>query len=570
MSAAVIARRLLFAALLGAASTAPVATAPAAPMSAPADLVLRGGRVQTMDAADTVASAVAVIDGRIVWVGDAGAASDWIGPDTEVIEIGAGMLAPGFQDAHVHPLSGGVELGECDLNDQPDAAAIRARIAECAATLPPGAWLRGGGWALPAFPGGNPKAVDLDALSGDRPAFLSSADGHNAWVNSAALRLAGIDASTPDPPAGRIERDAAGRPTGTLRETASSLVARHMPPHTDAELAAGLQRGLHMAASVGITALQEASASPAMVRVYADFARRGELTARVSVSLQADTDRGPEQVPELVRLRRQYDGLPMLRVATVKIFADGVIEGTTASLLEPYVDRPGYLGEPNLERAAMIELVCALDAVGFQVHVHAIGDRAIRDTLDAFEEARRRNGARDARHHIAHAQLIHPDDLPRFARLGVSANFSPLWAYADTYVTELTDPVIGPVRARWQYPIGELVRDGASVVFGSDWTVSSMNPLLGMQVGVTRVDPNGEGDAWLPEHAADLPAMLRGYTREAARVNFLDATTGSIEVGKAADLVLLDTDLFAVSPLRIGAARVLATWVQGEVVYQAQ
>lgn len=535
-----------------------------------ADLVLRGGRVQTVDAADTVARAVAVIDGRIAWIGDDAGAESWIGERTEVVEIGNGMLLPGFQDAHVHPLSGGVELGECNLNELPDAAAILARIGECAAALPEGAWLRGGGWALPAFPGGNPLAVDLDAISGDHPALLSSADGHNSWANSRALRIAGVDATTPDPPAGRIERDAEGNPSGTLRETAAGLVARHLPPYTEDELLAGLRRGLQIAASFGITALQEASADEDMLRAYAHLARRGELTARVSVSLRADTDRGPDQVPELVRLRTRYDGLPNLRARTVKIFADGVIEGQTAALLEPYVHRDGYLGEPNLTREAMIELVSALDAVGFQVHVHAIGDRAIRDTLDAFEAARRRNGARDSRHHIAHAQLIHPDDLARFARLGVVANFSPLWAYADTYVTELTDPVIGPTRARWQYPIGSLVRGGATVAFGSDWSVSSMNPLLGIEVGITRSAPEGEEDAWLPEQAADLAAMLRGYTRNAARVNFLDATTGSIEIGKEADLVLLDTDLYAVSPLRISDASVRAAWLAGSEVYRQQ
>jgi predicted amidohydrolase YtcJ len=403
--------------------------------------------------------------------------------------------------------------------------------------------------------------------------FLTSADGHSAWVNSRALADAGVDASTPDPPHGIIERTADGRtPSGTLREEAMDLVARRLPTRTPAELVAGLRRGLAMANRLGITAWQEASADRSELEAYAALARAGELTARVSVSMTADPERGVEQVADLAAWRDEISR-PGLRVSTVKIFADGVLEAQTAALLEPYIGlgpgRESFRGLAEWEPAALEAMVVALDAEELQVHVHAIGDRAVRTALDAFAAARRANGRRDARHHIAHAQLIDPTDIPRFAELDVFANFSPLWAYADTYITELTEPFLGPARSRWLYPMRSVRDAGGRLVFGSDWSVSSMDPLLGIQVGMLRTDPEApEGPAWLPQERLELEAMLRGYTIEAARVNFLDDVSGSIEVGKLADLIVLDRDLVSTPPSEIGTARVLLTLLGGEPVHR--
>lgn len=534
-----------------------------------ADLVLRGAAVYTFDAPRSRAEAVAVSDGRIVWVGNDRDAEAWIGDATEVHDLPGRMVLPAFQDAHVHPLSGGVELGDCDLNPLRSSEEVLAEIARCAAAQPGPGWLRGGGFQLPLFPGGSPTAAMLDAVVPQRPVYLTSADGHSAWVNSAALELAGIDADTPDPPAGRIERDpASSKPSGTLRETAMELVARLLPARTREELMAGLRRGLEMATRFGVTALQEASADPAMVEAYAELDRRGELTARVSLSLYADPAAGVAQVPELIALRRDFQS-ERLRIGTVKLFVDGVVEGQTAALLEPYVGLGDWAGELNFEPPALKALAAALDAEGFQIHVHAIGDRAIRVTLDALEHVREVNGHRDSRHHLAHIQLFHPDDIPRFRELGVYANFQPLWAYADRYITELTEPFLGPDRSRSLYPIRSLVDSGATVVFGSDWSVSSMNPLLGIEVGVTRRDPSEPtSPPWIPQERVDLTTMLAGYTIEAARVNFLERDTGSIEPGKLADLVVLERDLFTVAPEAIGETAVLMTLLEGEVVYR--
>ena len=538
--------------------------------SAPADLVLRGGAVLTMDAERPEARAIAVADGRIVWIGDDAEAQGWIGDNTEVQEIGGGLLLPGFQDAHIHPVSGGAELGECDLNAMADAKSVLAKIAECADADPGSIWLRGGGFQLPHFTGGSPTAAMLDAIESTRPVWLTSADGHSAWVNTAALEVAGVTALTQDPPLGRIERDPrTGAPTGTLREAAMDLVGRHVPKRSPEQLTEGLRRALALASSFGITALQEASAGRDELEAYAALRDSNELTARVSISLWVDPRRGLEQVADLAALQGEFDA-DGLRVETVKLFADGVIEGQTAALLEPYSGRGNFRGELNFEPEALTALVTALDAEGFQVHVHAIGDRAIRVTLDAFEEARRLNGARDARHHIAHAQLIDPADVPRFQELGVAVNFQPLWAWADSYITDLTEPVLGPARSRWLYPIHSMAAAGSRVVFGSDWSVSTMNPLPGIEVAVTRSDPESSAQQpWIPEERIDLATALAAYTSGSAWVNFLDHETGSIEVGKAADLVLLERDLRRVPPTEIGDVEVVRTILAGQTVFSA-
>jgi hypothetical protein len=539
------------------------------PHRATADLVLRNGAVYTMDASRTWASAVAVSNGRIVYIGaDAGAAA-WTGPRTTVVDLEGRMVMPSFEDSHVHPVEGGIELGRCVLNDFTTPQQILDAVTQYATKNPTKPWVLGAGWQLPVFPNANPSKALLDAIVPDRPVYLAAADGHSAWVNSKALQLAGVTKATADPPNGRIERDAAtGEPSGTLREAATDLVAGKIPPTTPEDYVEGLRRALAMANRFGITTLMEANASEEILKAYAELDRRGELTARVVAAMATDPGRGVAQIPALVAMRSKYESRH-LRATAVKLFADGVIESHTAALLEPYLGTDGDRGKPNFEPEALDRLVVALDREGFQVHVHAIGDRAIRMALDAFERARAANGVRDSRHHIAHLELIDPQDLPRFRRLGVIANFQPLWAYPDTYITDLTVPVLGPERSRWLYPIGSVAKTGAVVVCGSDWSVSSMNPLEAIQVAVTRRDPAlAAGPAWIPEEVVDLPAVLAGYTINGAYVNFQERETGSIEVGKAADLIVLDHNLFDVPPSEIHRTKVLLTLLEGKEVYR--
>ena len=335
----------------------------------------------------------------------------------------------------MHPVESGVDLGECDLNAAESAEAAADTIRAYAAAHPHLAWIRGTGWQLPLFPDGNPSKALLDRLVPDRPALLWAADGHSAWVNSRALALAGITRATPDPPDGRIERDArTGEPSGTLRESAADLMAAVLPPRTAAEEDAGLERAQRLANSFGITSVFAANTAEGELRAYADADRAGRLRLRVVAALVAPGS-GDSMLVRLRDWRTRY-ATRHVRPTAVKLFQDGVIESRTAAMLAPYLDRHGDAGAPVRTQEELDPLVIALDREGFQIHVHAIGDRAIRMTLDALARARTVNGVRDSRHAIAHLELIDPADVPRFRALGVVANFEPLWADGDEYLTK--------------------------------------------------------------------------------------------------------------------------------------
>jgi hypothetical protein len=542
-----------------------------------ADLVFTNGAVFTANTVRRQATSVAVSAGRIVAVGH-DEVRELIGARTEVVDLGERMLVPGFQDAHVHPVWGGLDLMRCDLSPASTRSAYLARLAEYAAGNPDAEWIQGGGWGMSAFPGGTPRAEDLDAIIPDRPVFLPNRDGHGAWVNSRALQLAGIDKNTPDPSDGRIERDPDGTPTGTLHEGAMSLVNRLLPEITREEYLQALLLGQDYLHSFGVTAWQDAilgdysdagDASPA----YLDAVAAGTLTARVVGALWWDRTRGAEQIPELVARREKYQA-GRFAATSVKVMQDGVAENFTAAMIDPYLDGCGHhtgnAGISFVNPAELRENVAALDALGFQVHFHAIGDRAVRESLDAVQAAQQRNGRNDNRHHIAHLQVVHPDDVRRFRELGVVANMQSLWAALEPQMVDLTLPFLGEPRSSWQYPFGDLLRDGAQLAAGSDWSVSTPDPLAAIHVAVNRRSAPGheEGDyeAFLPEQRIDLASALTAYTAGSAWVNHLD-DTGTIEVGKLADLALLDRNPFAGPANQIGATRVEQTFVDGMRVY---
>ena len=537
----------------------------------PADLVFRHGSVYTLDASRSWAETVAVSRGRIVHIGSETSVQPWIGRKTVVVDLRGGMLLPSFHDSHVHPIGGGIGFTECELGEATNQQQILERIGAFARARPQAPWIRGGGWQLPVFPAANPHKSLLDPLVPDRPVYLVSADGHSAWVNSRALEIAGIDKNTPDPLPGRIERAAAtGEPTGTLREDAMNLVGKHLPKYGREEFLQALRHALKEANRLGITSLQEADAGEEHLQAYKELDERGELTARVTAALAVDAAKGTAQVPRLVQLRRKYQGR-LLRATGAKIYADGVIESKTAALLDPYLGSNGDCGKANIEPEAFKGLAAALDREGFQIHIHAIGDRAIRNSLDALEFARQRNGPRDSRHHIAHIQLFHPKDIPRFRQLGVIANFQPLWAFEDPYIKDLTVPVLGPERSRWLYPIHSMAGTGAIIACGSDWPVTSMNPLDAMQVAITRRGlDEGAGIGWIPEETVDLAIVLAGYTINGAYLSFQQTETGSIEVGKSADLVVLNRNLFDTPAQEIYRCKVLLTLFEGKAVYRDQ
>jgi predicted amidohydrolase YtcJ len=548
----------------------------------PADLVLTGGAVYTVDAARSWASAVAVSAGRIVAVGSDADMRAFAGPRTEVVNLRGRMVLPGFQDAHVHASGGGLERSQCDLTGVHTRQGYLAAVRSYADRNPGAEWITGGGWGMDVFPRGVPSKEDLDEVVPGRPVFLSNRDHHGAWVNSRALALAGIDATTPDPPDGRIERTATGEPQGTLHEGAMNLIRRVAPAMTLEDQVAGIVEGQRYLHSLGITAWQEAivgdyAVVPDCFDAYREAERRGLLTARVTGALWW---------PRLARLdyldflteRRAVAGQGRFRATSVKIMQDGICENFTAAMLSPYLDGHGHETSGNgtsfFDPAELNEAVTAIDSRGFQVHIHAIGDRAVREALDAVAAARTANGSSDGRHHIAHLQVVHPDDVPRFRELGVLANCQPLWASNEPQMTELTLPFLGPERSAWQYPFGSLAANGAQLCFGSDWPVSSPNPMWEMHTAVNRTTspdyPFRGPDTdtpFLPGERIGLPAAIAAFTIGSAYVNHDEREAGSVEVGKRADLVVLDRNLFTEPEAEIAHAEVDLTLVDGAVVH---
>ncbi len=579
--------------------------------AAPADLLFTNGVVYRGRGAPEPLE-VAVRDGVIVAI-DADL-SAWRGPDTEVVNLAGGMLHAGFVDAHIHPIQGGLERLSCDLSEGSSLDDYARIITDYARTNPPRgcdaarAWITGGGWAMSAFAGGTPSAVELDAIEPIRPVFLYNRDHHGAWANSAALALAGITAETPDPADGRIERLPDGSPQGTLHEGAAALVAAVAPtPSPDDEYAALLeaQRYAH---SLGITGWQDAivgdyfGASDTAL-VYRRALAEGRLTVDVVGALWWDRTRGVEQVADLVAKReahaRDLGPASRFRLSAVKIMADGVVENGTAAMLEPYL---GEFGEGEHPRGiafvggqALTDAVIALDAAGFSAHIHVIGDRAVRDALDAFEAAAANgwfsNGAAsrpatDARrHHLAHLQFVHPDDVARFAALGVTANMQALWACYEPQMRELTVPVVGPERAATQYPFASILRAGAGrgtvtdarplLCAGSDWPVSTPDPWQAIHVAVNRQLPANDAEhdpePLLAHEALALAEALDAYTAGSAFINGRgpgDAeVTGVVAVGAVADLAATDRDPFAGPAASIHQTRNVGTWVAGRRVF---
>jgi predicted amidohydrolase YtcJ len=542
------------------------------PAAQTADLVLRGGPVFTADAANPTATAVAVRGGRIVYVGDDAGVEAFVGAVTRTIEIGGGMLLPGFHDSHVHIAAGGLGLATCDLSSDDTADAVLAHIAACARDSPGSAWVSGRGWQLGVFPNADPTRQQLDAVVPDRPAFFMSADGHSGWANSRALAEAEVTAETQDPQGGRIERDPlSNQPTGTLRDIAAALVARRVPQPSEPEIKAAIVRAIALANSFGITSVHEANVPELMLGPYLALDRENALNARVTMAAQfnlrlADVSAVPAEVERIERLRRQYRGA-RITITAAKLGIDGALEAQTAALLEPYVggeDRGRTLTQPEVFQAAIV----AFDKAGIQTHIHSIGDGATRIALDAFAAARAANGPNGPMHQIAHLQLVHPADVPRFGPLRVAANIQGLWAYRDEETQELVEPVIGPERAARLYPLGSLEQAGATLVGGSDWSVTSMNPLPAIEIAITRRGARQPtGPAWLPDEVVSLDAMLLAYTINGARLQLHEEQAGSITVGKAADLVLLDKDLRSIPAVDINTARVLFTFIDGVQVY---
>jgi predicted amidohydrolase YtcJ len=520
--------------------------------SAP-DLVVADARVRLPGGG--FATGVAVTGDRISAVGDASDVVALAGPRTRVVRAPGRLVLPGFQDSHVHAPFAGRNRLRVWLNDTLGKDAYLEVIAAYAAAHPDEPWIVGGGWAMECFPGGLPRKEDLDAVVPDRPVFLFNKDVHGAWVNSRALEVGGITRDTADPSDGRIERDAAGEATGCLHEGAAYSFNDHVvPAPARAEWEASVLEAQTHLHALGITGWQDAWVTPATLEAYRSLAADGRLTARVVGALWWDRHRGLEQISDLLAQRESASGaaesagsgVSGFFPTTVKIMTDGVLENYTGALLEPYCDGCGGHTENHglsyVDRAELAAAVTELDALGFQVHLHAIGDRAVRNSLDAVEAARGANGTNDLRHHIAHVQVVQPEDVPRFARLGVVANCQTYWAKPDPQMEELTIPFLGRDRVDIQYPFEGIRAAGARLAMGSDWSVTTADPLEQLEVAVTRAERGGA--SFLPEQRLRLDDAVDAFTAGSAYVNH-DDDGGALAVGKRADLAMLDLDVFA-------------------------
>lgn len=545
-----------------------------------ADLLFTGGAVFTGSGLPLEGHSVAVTNGRIAAVVPDPEASALIGERTRVIDLEGALLSPGFQDAHIHPVGGGVELLQCNLTEAENADEAVATVAAYAAANPDEPWILGGGWSMDHFPGGAPVRGLLDAVVPDRPVFLLSRDHHSAWANTAAMRLAGIDAGTPDPHDGRIERESDGHPAGTFHEGAAELFAEVRPSNDPELVYRGLLRAQDELIALGITGWQDAligtaAGVPDAYNAYLRAIDEGALKVHVVGAQWWERSGGLEQVAEMVRRREELEARghgDRFTLATTKIMVDGVAENQTAAMLTPYRDAKGHdtcnHGLSFVDPALLAEAVTALDAAGQQVHMHALGDRAVREALDAVAAARAANGPSDGRHHLAHLQIVAEADTARFAEVDAVANLQMLWATHEDQIDELTLPFLQEGQEARQYPFGELAERGARLAAGSDWPVSTADPIAAVHIAVTRIAPGIEaGPLAGPQQRLELATAMAAYTSGTAYVNHRDHDTGSIREGYLANLVVLDPDPFTVPADEIHRTTVVSTWIEGEAVY---
>lgn len=534
----------------------------------PVDLIVYNAKVYAADGSD-FKEAVAVRGNTIFRVGSNREIKRMARRQTVVLDAHGGTVVPGFNDSHIHFESGSLSLSEVNLLDAPTVEQISAKVRAYASAHAERPWVTGIGWYYTAFPGGLPTRQLLDQLVPDRPAYLTAYDGHSGWANTAALKLAGITRATPNPRNGIIVKDAAGEPTGVMKEAAMALVRSFVPKPTHAERLDALRAGIREAHRFGVTSVQNANGKAEDIDLWGELRQKDELKLRMYHALSAGPDFDEAAADQFEHTRRKYGDDALLKTGIVKLMTDGVIESHTAAMLEPYANRPTK-GLPNFTPEELNRIVTLLDKRGWQIMIHAIGDAGIRMSLDAYEAAAKANPApaRGRRHRIEHIESIDLADVPRFGKLGVIGSFQPFHANPDPSMSTVWRENIGPERASHGWLWHSVAKAGGRLTFGSDWPVVTMDPRVGLQVALNRLSPKGEPTGgWLPEQKLPLKTVIDGYTSGAAYASFDEQRKGTLTRGMLADMVILSTDIFAAPPERVLDAKVDVTIFDGKVVY---
>jgi predicted amidohydrolase YtcJ len=536
-----------------------------------ANTIIFNARIYTVNPKQPWAEALAVREGKILVIGSTKEAMTHKGPLTKTIDAKQHLVLPGFTDCHIHFMEGSLGLTHVDLNEAGSVAEIQRRVKEYAAAHPDEPWITGMGWTYPTFkPSGMPDKKFLDQVVPDRPVYLDAFDGHSAWANSKALELAGITKNTPDPTNGKIVRDEKGEATGALNEAAGGLVSKLIPKPTREERLAALRLGMHEANKFGLVRVHSAGGDFQHIDLYDQLRREGQLSLRFYIAFFLDPPGiTADQIDNIEQVRDTYHD-DWISGGAVKTMLDGVVEAHTAAMLAPYSDDPKQAGKLFWDPVKYTEAIDELDHRGFQIFTHAIGDKAVRTALDAYEQALKRNHSHDPRPRIEHIETISAPDIKRFGKLGVIASFQPLHAYPDEDTLSIWARNVGPERARRAWVWRSIQKEDGRLAFGSDWPVVTLNPWPGVQTAVTRQTKDGQpAGAFVPDQRLSVEDAIKGYTWDAAVAGRREETEGSLEAGKLADLIVLSEDVFKIKPADISKEEVLATMVGGKIVYES-
>jgi predicted amidohydrolase YtcJ len=536
------------------------------------DAVFINGRIWTGADSTSFVEAVAVSGDTILQVGSTAEIRKLIGNETRVIDLKGRLVIAGFNDAHIHFLSGSVGLTEVDLTDAKSIPEVVGHIKAFAKENPSKRWITGRGWQYTMFQGGLPHKKILDSVFNDLPIFIKAYDGHSAWANSAALKLLNITKSTPFSGYGEIVRDVSGEPTGVFKENAMSLVSDHIPVLTKEEKLAALRKGLALAASLGITSIGNASGTRDEFYLYKELSINHELTLRVAAAFSVDANTTPEEIKKYAFIKDSVGTSHRLTARNVKFMLDGVIESHTAAMLEPYSNllpnEPSPIGTLALPLDKYKSLVTEFDKLGFQVYTHAIGDRAVREALNAYEAAAKANGT-SLRNRIEHIETISPQDIPRFATLDVLPSMEPI--HAEPGTVSVWEDGVGKKRLPYSFAWSSILKANGHLVFSSDWPACvSINPIRGLHTAVTRTTIDGEPKGgWVPEQKISITEALTAYTQGGAFSSMEENFKGKIAPGYVADFIVLSQDLFSIDPMKTHQTRVLMTIFDGKIIYDA-